>query len=118
MTVIAMSKEPLAPVTAPQPQPAPGQQREVTIQFQQEAAGPAAAAPPPAAPVPGQYPPGVALQYPMYDEPEEEPPRCEFVLVFRISFFLCFHYFCYLFYFNSVFFNYFSPAFLILNFIQ
>jgi len=62
----------VAPVAAPEPQPAPGQQQhEVTIQYQQ-------AAPPtgPAAPV--EVPLGVTTtkQFAMmYDEDDEEPPR-------------------------------------------
>ena len=61
----------MAPVSAPVPQAAPGQQQhEVTIQYQQ-AAGPTG----PGAPVPGAVPPGVTttLQYPMYEEEEESP---------------------------------------------
>jgi len=69
--LLALSKEPVAPVPAPQPQAAPGQQQhEVTIQFQQSVPPPTG----PAAPV--EVPLGVTttMQYPMLEE-EEEPPR-------------------------------------------
>jgi len=67
----ALSKEPVAPISVPAPQTMPGQ-HEVTIQFQQTA-GPTG----PAGPVPGDVPPGVttSVQYPVFDEEEEEPPR-------------------------------------------
>lgn len=70
LLLIALSKEPVAPLPAPVPHPAPGlQQREVTIQFQQTAipTGPAA---------PVEVPLGVTttMQYPMEVE-EEEAPR-------------------------------------------
>ena len=73
--VSAASKEPVAPISVPAPQPAPPG-REVTIQFQQAPA-------PTAAPPPGVAPPtGVTTTTAWYREeeameaePGEEPPR-------------------------------------------
>jgi len=71
---LALSKEPVAPIPAPQIQATSGQQQhEVTVQFQQ-AVHPTG----PAAPPPGAVPPGVTtttMQYEVYEEVEEQPPR-------------------------------------------